>query len=206
MALYDEEMFDELDYDEAEGAADAFDEAFDEFEDEFDEFEDEFDEFEFDEYDEYDEFDDDFEDEFDDFEDERRRAAVAGRRVGLGIVNYVEGTGIGPYEGARVTVEPGGTVSVVTGVGTQGQGHFTAFAQVVGERLQLAQKVHRLAVGDRHDQLGAGAQMLGDEPGQRGGRLEVDAVGHGVDLRDSAVVVGGDCVAPPRAAGVSPLR
>ncbi len=59
----------------------------------------------------------------------------AGRRVGLGIVAYVEGSGIGPYEGARVQVQASGKVSVATGVGTQGQGHFTSFAQIVADQL-----------------------------------------------------------------------
>ncbi len=58
-----------------------------------------------------------------------------GRHVGIGIVTYVEGTGIGPYEGAKVQVMSSGRVSVVTGVGTQGQGHFTSFAQIVAEQL-----------------------------------------------------------------------
>ena len=71
------------------------------------------------------------------------RLRAEGRRVGLGIVSYVEGTGIGPYEGARVTVEPSGKVRVATGVGTQGQGHFTSFAQIVAEVLSVA-------VGDVH--------------------------------------------------------
>ncbi|MFQ5550403.1 MAG: xanthine dehydrogenase family protein molybdopterin-binding subunit, partial [Gemmatimonadales bacterium] len=43
-----------------------------------------------------------------------------GRALGLGIVTYIEGTGIGPYEGARVTIEPSGIVHLATGVGTQG--------------------------------------------------------------------------------------
>lgn len=58
-----------------------------------------------------------------------------GKYVGIGIVAYVEGTGIGPYEGAKVQVMGSGRVSVVTGVGTQGQGHFTSFAQIVAEQL-----------------------------------------------------------------------
>src|SRR5262245_35100928 len=58
-----------------------------------------------------------------------------GKLVGTGIVCYVEGTGIGPYEGARVRVEPSGKVQVATGVGTQGQGHFTVFAQIVAEQI-----------------------------------------------------------------------
>lgn len=63
------------------------------------------------------------------------RLRAEGKHVGLGIVAYVEGTGIGPYEGARVQVQPNGKVSVVTGVGTQGQGHFTSFAQIVADQL-----------------------------------------------------------------------
>ena len=57
-----------------------------------------------------------------------------GKYVGLGLVAYVEGTGIGPYEGAKVQVMGSGRVSVVTGVGTQGQGHFTSYAQIVAEQ------------------------------------------------------------------------
>src|SRR4030095_2888532 len=69
------------------------------------------------------------------FDEERIRLRKEGRRVGIGIACYVEGTGIGPYEGARVTVEPSGTVRVATGVGTQGQGHFTVLAQIVADAL-----------------------------------------------------------------------
>jgi aerobic carbon-monoxide dehydrogenase large subunit len=58
-----------------------------------------------------------------------------GKHVGIGVVSYVEGTGIGPYEGAKVQVMGSGRVSVVTGVGTQGQGHFTSYAQIVAEQL-----------------------------------------------------------------------
>jgi aerobic carbon-monoxide dehydrogenase large subunit len=58
-----------------------------------------------------------------------------GRCVGIGVACYVEGTGIGPYEGAKVQVQANGKVSVVTGIGTQGQGHFTSFAQIVADQL-----------------------------------------------------------------------
>ncbi|MGH2537648.1 MAG: molybdopterin cofactor-binding domain-containing protein, partial [Candidatus Promineifilaceae bacterium] len=58
-----------------------------------------------------------------------------GRSLGIGVVSYVEGTGIGPYEGARVQVQPSGRISVVTGVGSQGQGHYTSYAQLVAEQL-----------------------------------------------------------------------
>jgi CO/xanthine dehydrogenase Mo-binding subunit len=67
---------------------------------------------------------------------ERQRAARAdGRHIGLGVACYVEGTGIGPYEGAHVRVEPSGTVYVATGLTTQGQGHQTTFAQIAADAL-----------------------------------------------------------------------
>ncbi|MEK7441943.1 MAG: molybdopterin cofactor-binding domain-containing protein, partial [Chloroflexota bacterium] len=72
---------------------------------------------------------------YDTFPAEQKRARAEGKHLGLGIVSYVEGTGIGPYEGARVTIGTNGKVSVVTGVGTQGQGHFTSFAQIVADQI-----------------------------------------------------------------------
>jgi CO/xanthine dehydrogenase Mo-binding subunit len=63
------------------------------------------------------------------------QAREEGRYLGIGVVSYVEGTGIGPYEGAKVQVQASGKVSAVTGIGTQGQGHFTSFAQIVADQL-----------------------------------------------------------------------
>jgi carbon-monoxide dehydrogenase large subunit len=79
---------------------------------------------------------------------EQPKLRAQGRHVGIGIVSYVEGTGIGPYEGARVTVEPSGKVRVATGVGTQGQGHFTSFAQVVAEVLNVGVADVHVLTGD----------------------------------------------------------
>jgi aerobic carbon-monoxide dehydrogenase large subunit len=73
---------------------------------------------------------------------------AAGRYLGLGVACYVEGTGIGPYEGCRVTVEPSGKVFVATGVGTQGQGHMTAFAQIVADVLGVAPRDVSVRTGD----------------------------------------------------------
>jgi CO/xanthine dehydrogenase Mo-binding subunit len=74
-----------------------------------------------------------------------------GKHVGIGIACYVEGTGIGPYEGARVSVEPSGTVRVATGVGTQGQGHFTVFAQLVADALGVDVEDVRVVTGDTRE-------------------------------------------------------
>lgn len=67
--------------------------------------------------------------------EEQPRARAEGRQLGIGVVCYVEGTGIGPYEGARVQVQASGKVSVVTAMGTQGQGHFTSLAQIVADQV-----------------------------------------------------------------------
>jgi carbon-monoxide dehydrogenase large subunit len=76
------------------------------------------------------------------------RLRAEGRHVGLGIVTYVEGTGIGPYEGARVQVLGSGKVLVATGVGTQGQGHFTSFAQIVADQLGVDVSNVEVVTGD----------------------------------------------------------
>jgi carbon-monoxide dehydrogenase large subunit len=79
-----------------------------------------------------------------------------GRYLGLGLVCYVEGTGIGPYEGARVQVQSNGRVNVATGIGTQGQGHFTSFAQIVADQLGVKVTDVDLVTGDT-DQFHWGA-------------------------------------------------
>ena len=80
--------------------------------------------------------------------EEQPRREAAGERVGIAVVSYIEGTGIGPYEGARVTVETSGQVSVATGVGTQGQGHYTSFAQVVADQVGVAVSDVHVVTGD----------------------------------------------------------
>lgn len=67
--------------------------------------------------------------------EEQPKLRAQGRCVGIGVACYVEGTGIGPYEGAKVQVQSNGKVNVATGIGTQGQGHFTSFAQIVADEL-----------------------------------------------------------------------
>jgi len=80
--------------------------------------------------------------------DEQPRLRAEGRHVGIGIVPFIETTGVGPYEGARVTVEASGKINVATGVGTQGQGHFTSFAQIVADQLGVDVRDVHLVTGD----------------------------------------------------------
>jgi carbon-monoxide dehydrogenase large subunit len=86
---------------------------------------------------------------FDEFvKNEQPKLRSQGKCVGIGIAPFIESTGVGPYEGARVTVEASGKIYVATGVGTQGQGHFTTFAQVVAEQLGVAVDDVRIVTGD----------------------------------------------------------
>jgi aerobic carbon-monoxide dehydrogenase large subunit len=80
--------------------------------------------------------------------EEQPRLQAQGRHVGIGIACYVEGTGIGPYEGAKIQVQANGKVSVATGIGTQGQGHFTSFAQIAADRLGVEVHDVNVVTGD----------------------------------------------------------
>ncbi len=80
--------------------------------------------------------------------EEQPRLRAEGRHVGIGIAAYVEGTGIGPYEGARVQVQANGKVSVATGIGTQGQGHFTVFAQIAADEVGVDVENVDVVTGD----------------------------------------------------------
>ncbi|WP_256378023.1 aerobic carbon-monoxide dehydrogenase large subunit [Phycicoccus sp. HDW14] len=85
---------------------------------------------------------------WDDFAAYREQAAAEGRRVGLGIGCYVEGTGVGPYEGGHVQVETSGRVNVATGLTTQGQGHQTVLAQIVADELGVRLEDVHVTTGD----------------------------------------------------------
>ena len=80
--------------------------------------------------------------------EEQPRLRAQGRNVGIGIACYVEGTGIGPYEGAKVQVQVNGKVSVATGIGTQGQGHFTSFAQIAADQVGVDVRNVDVVTGD----------------------------------------------------------
>jgi carbon-monoxide dehydrogenase large subunit len=68
-------------------------------------------------------------------EQAKRRGSA--RPVGIGLCAYVEGTGIGPFEGADIRVDPDGTVFVHLGVCAQGQGHETTLAQIAADELAV---------------------------------------------------------------------
>jgi aerobic carbon-monoxide dehydrogenase large subunit len=84
------------------------------------------------------------------FETRRAASTANGKLRGIGVSSYVEACGIAPsslvgalgaraglYEAATVRVNPTGSVSVLTGSHSHGQGHDTTFAQIVADRLGI---------------------------------------------------------------------
>src|SRR5881409_2948430 len=69
------------------------------------------------------------------FRAEQTRLRAQGVYRGVGISGYVEGTAIGPFEGATVKLDLAGRVLVATGAVNSGQGHETSFAQVAADAL-----------------------------------------------------------------------
>ena len=85
---------------------------------------------------------------WDDFAAYQEAARADGRQVGIGLACYVEGTGVGPYEGGHVQVQTTGRVDVATGLTSQGQGHQTMLAQIVADELGVAVDQVHVTTGD----------------------------------------------------------
>jgi len=72
---------------------------------------------------------------WDDFPRRQAAARKAGRHLGIGVANFVKGTGRGPFESVTVRVGPSGKVHVYSGAAAMGQSTKTMLAQVVAEQL-----------------------------------------------------------------------
>ena len=75
-------------------------------------------------------------------------AAVGGRLRGIGIANYIDLATGAPHERTEIEVHPEGRVEVVIGTQDSGQGHETAFGQMVSEMLSVAFDTVRFTLGD----------------------------------------------------------
>jgi aerobic carbon-monoxide dehydrogenase large subunit len=78
----------------------------------------------------------------------RAQARARGKYRGIGISNYVDTATGTPRERAEITVLPDGTVEVVVGTVSNGQGHETSFAQLIGEWLGVPLDSVHLVTGD----------------------------------------------------------
>jgi len=79
-----------------------------------------------------------------------RRSESEGRGLlrGLGFAYHIKGTGGSPHENVDIRFEADGTVSLITGTQTIGQGHETTFPQILADRLGLPNERIRLVQGD----------------------------------------------------------
>ena len=69
------------------------------------------------------------------FPERKAEARSCGRFTGIGVANYVEGTGRGPYEQVTIRVLPSGKIHVLTGAAPMGQGTKTMLIQIAAEQL-----------------------------------------------------------------------
>ena len=90
------------------------------------------------------------------------RAAI----LGIGIGNYVEGTGLGPFEGVTIRIMPNGKVAVATGATTQGQGTRTTLSQIVADELGCRIEDIVMTAGDT-GAISQGVGALRQPPGDQ---------------------------------------
>jgi len=112
------------------------------------------------------------------FETRRAEAAARGRLRGIGLATYIEACAFAGSEPAHVRLEGDGTVTVFIGTQSNGQGHATAYAQFVAEKLNLAIDRIRVRQGDS-DELSKGGGTGGSRSIPLGG---VSAARAGEDL------------------------
>src|SRR5438270_2905668 len=120
-----------------------------------------------------------------------RKAASAkkGKLRGIGFSNYIEacgiapsaavglrGAGVGLWESAEVRVNPVGSIEILTGCHSHGQGHETTFAQRVAERFGLPTDQVSVVHGDTDKvQFGMGTY------GSRSGAVGMTAISKALD-------------------------
>jgi len=123
------------------------------------------------------------------FEARRTEAASRGKKRGIGMSCYIEacgiapsaavgslGAGVGLWESAEVRVNPVGTVEILTGSHSHGQGHETSFAQLVCDRFGLPIDNVQVVHGDTDKvQFGMGTY------GSRSGAVGMSAIAKALD-------------------------
>ena len=125
----------------------------------------------------------------------KAEAAARGKLRGIGYSAYIEacgiapsaavgslGAGVGLWESAEVRVNPVGTIEVLTGSHSHGQGHETTFAQIVAERFDLPIENVQIVHGDTDKvQFGMGTY------GSRSGAVGMSAIVKAMDKVEAKV-------------------
>lgn len=127
--------------------------------------------------------------DWDGFPARKAQAASRGKLRGIGVSCYIEacgiapsqavgslGAGVGLWESAEVRVNPVGTIEILTGSHSHGQGHETTFAQLVAERFGLPVDNVQIIHGDTDKvQFGMGTY------GSRSGAVGMSAIVKALD-------------------------
>ncbi len=122
------------------------------------------------------------------FEQRKAASKANGKLRGIGVATYIEACGIAPsnvvgslgaraglYEAATIRINPTGSVSVMTGSHSHGQGHETTFAQVVAEKLGIDIDNIEIVHGDT-DKIPFGMGTYGSRSIAVGGTAIVNAI------------------------------
>ena len=97
---------------------------------------------------------------WDDFESRRKAAKSRGKLLGIGLASYIERCAGGSPEQARLEVANDGHVTLYIGTLSNGQGHETAFRQILCERLGVAFEEVSIVQGDS-DLIETGGGTMG---------------------------------------------
>jgi aerobic carbon-monoxide dehydrogenase large subunit len=85
---------------------------------------------------------------YDELRGRQQELRRTGRCVGVGIACYVEGTGVGSFEGAKVRIDASGRLIIATGASSHGQGHETVFAQIAADLWGMTPEQVSVVEGD----------------------------------------------------------
>lgn len=70
---------------------------------------------------------------YDELKRRQAKLRAEGRYLGVGIGCYVEGTGVGSFEGAKVEIDASGRIIIATGATAHGQAHETVYSQIAAD-------------------------------------------------------------------------
>ncbi|MFN4089837.1 MAG: xanthine dehydrogenase family protein molybdopterin-binding subunit [Alphaproteobacteria bacterium] len=114
------------------------------------------------------------------FEARRQAARARGHLRGIGLGYYIEASGGQPTEQASVRVTPEGRAQLIVGTFSHGQGHETAFAQILSEKLGIPFDAIDFVQGDT-DFVSFGNGTGGSRSSQMGGVATVRAAGQVIE-------------------------
>jgi len=86
--------------------------------------------------------------DWDGFPARRAASEAKGLKRGIGLSLYLHLTGGSPQEQSEVILQPDGSIHILTGVQASGQGHETAFAQLVADQLEIPMDRIHVIEGD----------------------------------------------------------